>query len=468
METAMRPLEVDVVLAGEVESDDERSLVEALAFGERLDLSLTRLGHAGFLRSTAMLVERWRRRAPDIGVAADLTAARAVVAAAWIAGVRVAILKADGGRRTLAARALELLADRALAPPLATNPLAREVAAVAGRPGAGLEPSTPISVVVTVLGEGGALDALLEALVPQLGPQDEAVVVDGGSQDDTLVRAHRWASRDDRLRVFEAPGANISAGRNVGVEAARHEVIACTDAGCMPVPGWLAAFKAAYSEEYPPDLVTGVYQAVASDPFAHAMAAGGYPDVREARHPDMLVRLYGSVFGRTFDAAMPTGRSVAFTRSVWTAVGGFREDLETAEDVTFGRSLVAHGGSCLLSTDAEVDWEQRRSLAATARMYYRYGRGGARSDDARVIGRDLARGVVYAVAPLLAVRGTSTMRSLIALGAGAYLSLPIARALRKPQPAAVTALVPVAVAVKDLSKAAGCLAGLARRSWGGV
>jgi hypothetical protein len=469
METSMRPLDVEVVLPGKAAGDVEQRLVEALdGAGERLDLSVVQLGDVGLVRSTWMLVKRWRDRGPDVCVAADLTAARAAVAAAWIAGVRVAFVRPDGGQRTWVSRVLEALADRVLAAPLSTHPLARELAAAAGRPSAGLEPSTPISVVVTVLDEGEALDTLLETLTPQLGPDDEVLVVDGGSQDDTLGRARRWMSRDARVRAVEVPGANISAGRNAGVEGARHDVIACTDAGCAPAPGWLAAFKAAYSEQHAPDLVAGVYQAVAHDPLAHAMAAGGYPDVREARRPGTLVRLYGAAFGRTFDAAMPTGRSVAFTRKAWMQVGGFREQLETAEDVTFGRSIAAGGGHCLLDTDAEVSWEQRRSLGQTMRMYYRYGLGGARSDDARVIGRDLTRAAAYAASPLLLARGSSTVRALVVLGAGAYLSLPLVRAFRRPDPAAVAMLVPPTVAVKDLSKAVGCVAGLLRRAGGGV
>jgi hypothetical protein len=50
-----------------------------------------------------------------------------------------------------------------------------------------------------------------------------------------------------------------------------------------------------------------------------------------------------------------------------------------------------------------------------------------------------------------------------AAGAAVYLSLPAARSLRCDRPLSVLPLVSLALAVKDLAKAIGCLRGLAAR-----
>ena len=336
------------------------------------------------------------------------------------------------------------------------------LASAAARPGAGLPDGPAVSVVVTVRDDGPALDELLGGLVPQLRSDDELVIVDGGSGDDTVARARRWAVTDDRIRVLASPGANIPAGRNRGIEAAVHGVICCTDAGCTPEPGWLDALRTPFAGSIPPGLVTGLYRVSETAPFGAAMAAAAYPDPEEARAPDALVRAYGALLGRVFDPTMPTGRSVAFTAAAWKAVGGFPEDLDTGEDVTFGRAISAAGYPAVLQADAEVRWRQRPTLGGTARMFYRYGIGDGRSRDPRLIGRNLLRIAAYLGGAALAARGGRGARLAVSAGAAAYLSLPLRRALRRPRPALVGALVPAALALKDLAKAAGCVAGMLR------
>jgi GT2 family glycosyltransferase len=334
--------------------------------------------------------------------------------------------------------------------------LTAALAATAGRPGAGLGSSVPVSIVTTVLNEGTSIDHLLDLVLPQLGPEDEVVVVDGGSRDDTAERVHLRGEQEPRIRLVEAPGTTIAAGRNAGIRAARHDLVACIDAGCAPWEGWLDALRSAFAERLSPDLVTGVYEVAAEDPFEHAMAVACYPAVEEARRPRPLARLYGAAFGTVFAADMPTGRSLAFTRAAWERVGGFREWLNTAEDVTFGRA-VARGGRCSLALEAGVRWRQRGSLRATAEMYYDYGVGGVRSRDVRLFGRDVVRAGAYLLVPLALAKQRTRTRRMLVVGALAYVSLPLVRARRRPGPAKIALLVPPALVVKDLSKAAGML-----------
>jgi glycosyltransferase involved in cell wall biosynthesis len=290
------------------------------------------------------------------------------------------------------------------------------------------------------------------------------IVVDGGSRDGTADRVAAVTAADPRVRLLVRPGAGISAGRNAGIGAARNRLVACTDAGCDPAPGWLAALRAAAREE-PAALLTGIYRAAASGPIEVALAATGYPDPDELRRPGPLVRAYGRLFGRVYDPAMPTGRSVAFPLSAWRAAGGFPEHLQTGEDVLFGRAVVATGTPAVLVADAVVEWAQRPSLAATARMYFRYGEGSGRSLDPRLLGRDTARLAAYVLGPALAVRGGRTARTGVLAAAVAYLSLPVVRVLRHPaagRPATTAgalAVLPAVTALRDLAKAAGAVNG---------
>jgi glycosyltransferase involved in cell wall biosynthesis len=336
------------------------------------------------------------------------------------------------------------------------------LAETACRPGAGLRDSVPVSVVTTVLDEGAVIDRTLEVLQAQLGRDDELIVVDGGSRDGTVERIRSFAAADARIRLIESPGSGIAQGRNVGITQARHQVVACTDAGCVPWPGWLAAFRRAFAEPHPADLVTGVYEVTGGNAFDRAMALSSYPQIDESLHPRLLVRIYGRLFGRTFEASLPTGRSVAFSVEAWQAVGGFPEALNTAEDVSFGRSIAATGRRCVLDVDAGVIWGQRPSVAKTARMYFAYGKGGARSWDLRVGGRDIVRALAYPLVVAALVWGGTGFRVLALVASAAYLSLPLVRVIRARESVLVAALIPIALAVKDLSKAAGYIAGLFR------
>ncbi len=329
-------------------------------------------------------------------------------------------------------------------------------------PGAGLTGTAPVSVVTTVLDEADVIDRLLGLLAPQLvGDRDEIVVVDGGSTDGTDDRVESWASKDPRIRLLRRPGSGISAGRNAGVQAARNPLIACTDAGCYPDPDWLDRLRAVAAEPVPADLITGVYRVDGHGAPAQAMSAVGYPVPDEARHPGPWTRVYHRLFGRGFDATMSTGRSVAFSRVAWQDAGGFPEHLRTSEDVLFGRAVVGAGHRAVLASSAEVGWKQRPTLRQTAAMYFRYGEGGGRSANPRLVGRDMTRAFAYAIGLAAVVTGPRA-RSVATTAFAAYVSLPLTRALRRRHWAALP-LVPFATAVRDLAKAAGAGRGLVCR-----
>ena len=378
----------------------------------------------------------------------------------------LALLEDETLRQQVAAAGL----DRAQEYPDAAEVAGRLVdhlALVAGRPGAGHPAEGPaISVVTTVLDDEDGLTELLTGLVPQLGNDDELVIVDGGSVDGTVTVALRTAEADPRVRVVVEPGAGISRGRNLGIALARHDAIACTDAGCVPAKGWLAALRRAFDRHPEVDLWTGTYRVLAERPWELALAAVGYPSVEELGRRTPFVRTYGRLLGRTFDPSMPTGRSVGLTRRAWQGAGGFPEHLATGEDVLLGRRIVENGLRAALVRDAEVSWAQRPTLRGNLRMLRRYGEGSGYSLDRRLMGRDLARVAAYAGGAVLAARGGRRSRALVAGTAAAYLSVPAARALRGPRPLATAVLLPGIAAARDLVKAYGAVTAAGRRLGG--
>ncbi|MGH3827805.1 MAG: hypothetical protein ACRDQX_11625, partial [Pseudonocardiaceae bacterium] len=191
----------------------------------------------------------------------------------------------------------------------------------------------------------------------------------------------------------------------------------------------------------------------------HAQALACYPQPDEVRRPSLLVRVYTWLFGTGYDPRFAVGRCMAFTRQGWASAGGFPEDLATGEDVSFGLAVAPHG-QCVASTDAVVGWAQRDGVAATWRMYRGYGQASTQGGHPTLLVRDAVRGLAYLLAPALLLRHRAPW--LVGAGASAYLALPLIRALRARASASTVALLPVALAVKDLGKLAGAAQGVLR------
>src|ERR1044071_6513252 len=94
-----------------------------------------------------------------------------------------------------------------------------------------------VSVIVPVWNDSARLDRCLRALEEQTYPGDlyEVVVVDNGSDEPLgpVIERHGRAS----LVRETKPGSY--AARNTGLAHARGEVVAFTDADCLPAPDWI-------------------------------------------------------------------------------------------------------------------------------------------------------------------------------------------------------------------------------------
>jgi len=225
-----------------------------------------------------------------------------------------------------------------------------------------------VSVISTVLNEAAAIEYLLFSLASQSRQPDEVVIVDGGSTDGTLALLHQWADGGRLpLRVLQAPGANISEGRNVAVAAASGQVIASVDAGVRIEDSWLEALVAPFEAVGPGEFVAAVAGWFVADPqtvFEAAMGATVLPHVREIKPQSFL----------------PSSRSVAFRKVAWEAAGGYPEWLDYCEDLVFDFRLKALYGPFPFAPQAQVRFRPRGSLRSFLRQYYRYARGDGKAD----------------------------------------------------------------------------------------
>ncbi len=244
-----------------------------------------------------------------------------------------------------------------------------------------------VTVIATVLNEGQNVRRLLDSLAAQTRPPDEVVIVDGGSTDDTSAVLESCAAEGQLpLRVISCPGANISQGRNAAIDAARGEIIACTDAGVRLSPDWLAELIAPFEA---PDgdgvaVVSGFFAPDPQTDFETALGATTLPALT-----DIVPERFS-----------PSSRSVAFRRSAAQAVDGYPAWLDYCEDLIFDFKLRERYGPFPFAPRAVVYFRPRSNLRAFVKQYYRYARGDGKAG--LFFGRHLIRYATYlAATPLL-------------------------------------------------------------------
>jgi glycosyltransferase involved in cell wall biosynthesis len=223
-----------------------------------------------------------------------------------------------------------------------------------------------VSVVVPAYNAERTLGACLEALTRQVRPADEVVVVDNGSTDGTAAVAHAFCGRLSGLRVVVEPRAGEAAARNRGLEEARGDVIAFTDADCIPREDWLDQ----------------AVRALGAWPECAAVAGevAGY-------RPGRLVEKYLSV------AAFPTPQqpcvvsglgfppptfytaNFVVRRAALARVGRFDESLTVGLDVDLCVRLLRAGFRIGYQPGAVVAHVQRDSLRKMMRRLFQYGTG---------------------------------------------------------------------------------------------
>jgi glycosyltransferase involved in cell wall biosynthesis len=217
---------------------------------------------------------------------------------------------------------------------------------------------------MTVKNDAAGAAVTLESLAPQTRQPDEIVITDGGSTDDTRRFLAQLASRDSRIRIVDAPGANIARGRNLAIAAAGAELIASIDAGCRARADWLENLTAPFETDPENEFVAGFYRIEWTTLRERVI---GLWTMRGQLEP---------VDPKTFN---PSARSVAFTKALWRRAGGFPEHLNFSEDTQFDHTVRNIGAQWVFAENAVVFWRPRSTLRALARQFYGYGTGRGQS-----------------------------------------------------------------------------------------
>lgn len=194
-----------------------------------------------------------------------------------------------------------------------------------GRPGHG--PRRPLltglptaSVILPVRDEADTIDAQLAALAGQdyCGAW-EVVVADNGSTDATRQRAEAWRMRLPALTIVDASGRRgVAHARNVGLRAARGELLLICDGDDIVADGWLSSIVRSL-DDHP--IVTGRVDLRAMN----GEQQYGWTGDADAMHVPVG---YGFL-------PYAHGGNLGMWRDILDVLGGFDELLLRAEDIDF-------------------------------------------------------------------------------------------------------------------------------------
>ncbi len=212
---------------------------------------------------------------------------------------------------------------------------------------------SPLCVVMPVLNEAQAIEATLQALAPLRQCGARVVVVDGGSEDDTMAKARPHADA-----VISAPRGR-AAQMNAGAAL-----------------GWGEVLLFLHADTTLPD--------GADERLLQALTQGhlwGRFDVRIAGRHRMLAVVATMMNLRSRWTGIATGDQAMFMRrEVFAQLGGFAP-LPLMEDIDMSRRLRGLGAPACLRERVITSgrrWEQRgvwRTMALMWRLRWRYWRG---------------------------------------------------------------------------------------------
>ncbi len=323
-------------------------------------------------------------------------------------------------------------------------------------------PAVPFfSFVVPVRNEERRLGACLASLAGQQYPGErfEVLVVEGGSRDGTRrVLAEFAAGRPEvSLRVLENPQHTVAPGRNVGLRAARGEVIVFVEGHAQLDPDFLSQAAAAltatgarclgrYVEQYLPEgtrfqRATGLAR---KSWLGHNPHSGRFLS-REARWMN------------------PLGVATVYRREVFAQFGEYEESFTTNEDVEFNYRLAQAGVEAWYSPALRYRLQPRESFRGLLRQMYFYGVGKRRfvrrHPEARRLAYLAPTALCVSALAALALRPLPRVASVLALPLLAYVGMALLIAARQVRYGLGTALL---IPVVMLGIAAGFGAGYGR------
>lgn len=234
-----------------------------------------------------------------------------------------------------------------------------------------------ISVIILCHNNKG-ISICLQAVLRQLTPNDEIIVVDDHSEQSFLDKELSAYQKSERIRICPAlrKRGNRSYNRNVGAQHSRKDILLFLDGDMVPVPGMVEAFRKSHdSEDYAAFIGCAHGMRFGEEHLRFHIGHGNYGDMVQTEEGLLLLAQ---------DPCLEDWRAQLFRqpelepyywiyyytcicsaqRTAFQKIGGFDEALVTwgSEDIDLGYRLQACGKIGCLTDAHAVHLPHRRNL----------------------------------------------------------------------------------------------------------
>jgi len=221
-----------------------------------------------------------------------------------------------------------------------------------------------ISVIIPARNEEDSIRSLLDSLLSQTLKPAEIIVTDGGSTDATPEIVSEYVSGGAPVRLLREAAALPGRGRNLAAAQAGNEWLAFIDAGIRPELTWLESLAKRAQLQSDVDVVYGSYEPIADTLFKQcSVMAYVTPPVEIEGKPSRSRSIV----------------SVLMKRNVWQTVGGFPENLRSAEDLLFMNKIEQASFRIANAPDALVHWQVQSTPWLTFKRFVTYARNNMRA-----------------------------------------------------------------------------------------
>ena len=242
-----------------------------------------------------------------------------------------------------------------------------------------------VSLIATILNEKDNIEKWFDGILSQSVIPDEIVIVDGGSTDGTWEWLLEKSGGNKAIKVFKRPG-NISTGRNYAIKNSQWDIIVVTDAGCI----------------YDRDWFKKIIQPISSGGSELSSTAFGPWFEDKDSFLTFLIAAATIPSKNEFQKDwLPSSRSIAFKKSLWSKVGGYPEWIPICEDIVFDLELKKIGARFEYIREPLVFWQPRKTLKKYFKQLYKYTKSDGHGK--LWLNRQLIRYIVYAFSAILLV-----------------------------------------------------------------
>lgn len=218
-----------------------------------------------------------------------------------------------------------------------------------------------VSLIATVFNEEKNIVEWLDSIANQTVIPDEVVIVDGGSQDNTVKIINDYAETSKlKIKLIVQPCA-VAEGRNIAIKSSSYEIIAITDAGTELDKKWLENLMIPFEIDSKTEVVSGWYKAKIKNMFDRAMA--DYTLVNNVI--DLCVKQF-----------LPSSRSIAVKKIYMEMINYYPEWCTlSGEDTQMDLKLKKCCKYWAFAPDAIATWGMRNSYKKLRQQYFWWGRG---------------------------------------------------------------------------------------------